>query len=241
MGVTPDLTLTGAVEGLLLRGSPVNVDFLGLAVPGVYTARDTRPANQRNGPYLVAPVDCWPEDFNGSSEMIRSCKSEETTLDLTHPLGLATALHYLRERGHDLAWAARWPDVVAWSVLAVARGGEPPRCVLDEWRTERLVCGRNTPGADEHGNVECATRSYKAAPRRFGSWRRASVTPDGWYLETTERIPDGGSATISYVKGPETGDAGRAVADAAALAAGYALLNDDSTLTLPSLPEVPNV
>lgn len=210
MGVTPDLTLTGAVEGLLLRGSPVNVDFLGLAVPGVYTARDTRPANQRNGPYLVAPVDCWPEDFNGSSEMIRSCKSEETTLDLTHPLGLATALHYLRERGHDLAWAARWPDVVAWSVLSVARGGHPIIAVGGQWMPQSGVGSKGWIRlcvASRHGD-----RPPLGTPCRVGS---------GLIL----------AASASKRKGE----------DAAALAANYALLNDDSTLTLPSLPEVPNV
>ena len=213
----PDLTLTGAVEGLLLRGSPVNVDFLGLAVPGVYTAPDTRPANQRNGPHLVAPVDCWPEDFNGSSEMIRSCKSEETTLDLTHPLGLATALHYLRERGHDPAWAARWPEVVAWSVIAVSRGGPVIVEVLSKWDDEHDArWGRNG----------CAVCMSSKDDDDF------CVMPLGWRFGWPSHIQD---------RGPETGDLGRAKADAAALAASYGLLNEDGSLQLPQLPDVPNV
>jgi hypothetical protein len=45
-------------------------------------------------------------------------------------------------------------------------------------------------------------------------------------------------ATIDGMKrGPEMGDAGKAAADAAALAAGYAVLDNAGALTLPPLTE----
>lgn len=204
----PDLVLTGAIEGLLLSGSPVNVDFLGLAVPGIYTAPDTRPANQRNGPHLVVPVDCWPDDFNGTSKMIRSCKSEEVTLDLTHPLGLATALRYLKERGHDGSRFAARPDALAWCILSVSRGGP--------------MLGGVIVGIAYMDGVGCAC--VEGGGVVGGTARRGS----GWYAQHPGKERSGPFDSMSAAEDAFA---------AAALAASYALLNDDG-LQLPTLPVV---
>ena len=60
-----------------------------------------------------------------------------------------------------------------------------------------------------------------------------------WVYKTPEPNSNGwaiGRPTQAAAKGPETGDAGRSAADAAALTAGYALLDEAGAVTLPELP-----
>jgi len=214
--MTP-LALTGDIPGLLRRGSPVLVRFGDVLVPGVYAMADERPEDKRNGPHTIAPVDEWPPatDFNGSAAMSRSCRDDEVALDLTDPLGLHTAILWLRERGHEVP--ATWPvEAVAWSVLSVSRGGEPiNRRILTWWLVnprwpERHF--RSVVGTD-HNN------SYATWYVNESRWRWGFAFECGGLAQTEAE--------------------GKALADAAALAANYALTNDDGTLTLPALPVLP--
>ncbi len=110
----PDLTLTGAIPGLLRRGSPVRVSLASDAVI--------------LGCYLFGRVVCqdgglmdWYDIGEGSEDVAPN----EVALDLTDPTGRYHALLWLHERGCDLRWAENEANVLAWLVLSVARGGEP--------------------------------------------------------------------------------------------------------------------
>ncbi len=198
--MSTNLTLTGAIDGLLMRGSPVwwrdeetpFVIVLPLAWPS---------PGPVEGVTLAAPAQ----------ELCLGVQDDRSnfTLDIAHPLGMATALHYLRERGHDLAWAARWPDVVAWSVISVSRGGGLLRGVIVgiaymDGVGSALLEGGGTVG---------------------GTVRRG----DGWHA----RHP-GGARSGPY----DNMNAAEDAFEAAALSAGYAVLITEDTLTLPPLPEV---
>lgn len=212
----PKLTLTGAIPGLLRRGSPVSVDYgvLGM-IAGVYTMPDDRAPNMRHGPHQVAPMEEWPEHDAGAA-MARSCADEETTLDLTDPTGRFHALLWLRERGHDLRWAEDEPEVLAWSVLSVARGGVVIEAIGDVPRfVNTTVCVMTWFGATLWWAATEANRDHYTDP--FGGhsgW--------GWLGES----------------GQETGDDALRAICAAALRARYALRNADGSLTLPELPAV---
>lgn len=205
-----DLILTGAIPGLLRRGSP--------------TDRGTVVALDRGKASVVALVDFMELTVNGV--WIVPCAA--LTLDLTDPTGRFHALLWLRERGHDLRWAEDEPEVLAWSVLNVAGGGATairglllpwtnPRWSADVWGRQ-YSNDRDAPflvmvhDVDEYGD----------------EWT-------GWVMQPRSGI----WSRFDVPHGPETGVAGRAAADRAALAAGYALRNDDGTLTLPELREAP--
>jgi hypothetical protein len=111
--MTP-LVLTGAIPGLLRRGSPVRVQL----------ASDTEIAGvHQYGRVMVQ--DGGLADIYGIGTDSEEVAPEEVRLDLTDPLGLHTAILWLRERGHNLRWADARPDVMTWSVLSVSRGGVP--------------------------------------------------------------------------------------------------------------------
>lgn len=151
---------------------------------------------------------CWFFD-----ERINRDTGFPPDLDLTDPTGRYHALLWLRERGHDLRWAEDEPEVLAWSVLSVSRGAPPLKFILPQWTTPPEYYGMSAARCLKH----------------YSDWLHVKDEPFcriGW-----EFWPYG-------LRGPETGAEGRAAADRAALSAGYALRNDDGTLTLPELPEV---
>lgn len=203
------LTLTGAIPGLLRRGSPVW--WRDEETPFVVTCGcvDTDDATWT----IAAPcagitlgVQDDPSNF---------------TLNLTDPTGRYHALLWLRERGHDMRWAEDEAEALAWSVLSVARGGKPIAVILDNWnKTTGFKRARRLGFLDDvriESNVgeECFYGRH--------DYRK------GWRLYRDDL------GTIG--SGPETGDAGKAAADAAGVAAGYALRNPDGSLTLPELPK----
>ena len=117
-------------------------------------------------------------------------------------------------------------QAVGWSVRSVARGGEVLRGVLSDYREEELIGPRGA-------RVMYQTRS-RATIMRNHPFRIASVGPDGWHVDTTLPPERGGSSPVTFAHGPETGKAGRAAADRAALAHNFATL-DPSGATFPEL------
>lgn len=204
-----DLTLTGAIPGLLRRGSPAW--WRDEETPYVVTIsyRDADHAEW----VVAAPCAGLPIGVQDDPSNF--------TLDLTDPTGRYHALLWLRERGHDLRWAEDEAEVLAWSVLSVARGGQPLTFIFAPWFTHAAG------GCDDREMERPIVR------RQFVNYIRAYHAGSqfgGW------------SHTLSKFKvhrhGPETGDAGKLAADTAALRSGYALRNADGSLTLPELPPV---
>lgn len=125
-----DLTLTGAIPGLLRRGSPVTKTWLmdndfdsydSVTVSGVVLEQlEDDEAGER--------WSCWFFD-----ERIGRDTGFAPDLDLTDPTGRYHALLWLRERGHELRWAEDEAEVLAWSVLSVVRGGGPIIGILAVW------------------------------------------------------------------------------------------------------------
>jgi hypothetical protein len=197
--MTP-LVLTGAIPGLLRRGSPVSLPSGGRDGPDgtvvLYLAD--------SGEYATASLTAGPWVFYDRDDL---------TLDLTNPLGLHTAVIWLRERGHEVP--ATWPvEVVAWSVLSVSRGGEPiNKRILTWWLVNPMY-------PDRHFRSVVGTDHNSG----YASWY---VNENRWRWGFAFEC--GGLA--------QTEAEGKALADAAALAANYALTNADGTLTLPPLPE----
>ncbi len=205
--MSTSLTLTGAIPGLLRRGSPgmwFSPLVHGLTVLDV-RAHPLRPA----GRFYV----------NDGVSVNEWCDGADVALDLTDPTGRFHALLWLRERGHDLRWAEDEPEVLAWSVLSVARGGGPIVALALQWYRDPYM-GFHARDAVKHTTISAIVSL------RFN-------TTDGGAAWQVDDIHGCGIAW-----GRETGDAGKAAADAAALAAGCALRNEDGTLTLPPLPEV---
>lgn len=99
--------------------------------------------------------------------------------------------------------------VLGWSAESVVRGGKAIRGVLPAWTTA------------EDGAAYRLSSAYEWATRADAAGWAFSLEPD------------------TLFSGPETGDEGRARADAAALAHSLALAvsGEDGPLTLPSLPE----
>lgn len=200
-----DLTLTGDVPNLLRPGSPVLAPDIHppfLDVPCIYLCRSL--GSEAVGYVAHQYEEPWTDGTPRDRSWTSATRNSKVRLDLSRPTGRYHALLWLRERGHDLRWAEDQPQVLAWSVLSVARGGRSLFGLLPMWAPE----SRDNSDWDE-------TRGWIAC-----------IGADGW--------------SIAFVgtSGPETGPEGRAAADRAALAAGYALRNDDG-LTLPPLPEVP--
>lgn len=211
-----DLRLSGAIPGLLRRGSPVTKTWLmdndfdsydSVTVSGVVLEQlEDDEAGER--------WSCWFFD-----ERIGRDTGFAPDLDITDPTGRFHALLWLRERGHDLRWAENEAEVLAWSVLSVARGGDVIRAIDDVPRFVNTRCSlAQFAGASFWW---CAT----AEDRDF------FVGPDGkhhgWYF--------------AGMFGPETGDAAIQIVCAHALADRCALRNEDGLLTLPELPEVTRV
>lgn len=182
------------------------------SIPGLlrWCSPVTLPSGDRDGPYRSVVLY-----FAESGEYATASRTagpwvfyepDALTLDLTDPTGRFHALLWLREHGHDLAWAMEEPEVLAWSVLSVARGGGPIQATLPPWK-------------------ECGGDEWIRSTRRDELWVQRGMTA-GWTLRRFNKNP---------INGPETGPEGRALADAAALKANYALRNADG-ITLPELP-----
>ena len=101
--MTP-IVLTGAVPGLLRRGSPA-----------MYHANGQRVIVLHVGPVTV-------DVYDGSLDRRLQPPLAAVALDLSDPTGRFHALLWLQERGHEVP--TTWPiEAVAWSVLSVSRGG----------------------------------------------------------------------------------------------------------------------
>jgi len=133
-------------------------------------------------------------------------------LDLSDPTGRFHARLWLLERGHDVGSEDR-AEVLAWSVLSVWRGGPlmPP------------VAG---PWIDEGSGAWARYRGKAAAgcvwPKKGGwcAWSPSQAKPPQRFTMDDTHL----------------GEAGKAACDARLLALGWAITNDDGSLTLPPLP-----
>jgi len=125
--MTP-LELTGKIPNLFRDCSPVVLDptirnHYGGKSTGVCFAVGNVAAN------VVFLEDCRPLPI----------PLEELTLDMFNATGRFHARLYLQEQGHDVGNEDR-PDVLAWSVISVWKGGRPlqftvtePRNMSNEW------------------------------------------------------------------------------------------------------------
>jgi hypothetical protein len=142
-------------------------------------------------------------------------QAADVRLDYSSSFGRHCAREWLGEQGYPTNEDRA--EVLAWSVESVRRGG------------------KSLPG------VACAWGAYKAYGHPTeGSTRcyRVSEAGSGYACVTTGRYAEWWAGTESrHLRGPETEEAGKALADAALLRLGWALTNDDGTLTLPPLPE----
>lgn len=226
MTPTPNLVwqLSGAIPGLLRRGSPVTVISL---TPEDCEATTCDGSRLRLGDKatITDGGDEWVIATGGTVDETgprwTQFRPADVALDLADPTGRFHALLWLKERGHDLAWAEGRPEVLAWSVLSVSRGGKPIVKVIPEWRRPYSIDNSMIRFDNENGGSCCVARAT------------LNVEGLGWWFKVQRY---GESATAS---GPEIGEAGKALADAHALAHAlahnYALL-DGETLILPELP-----
>lgn len=208
--MTP-IVLTGAIPGLLRRGSPVVKTWDG---------DDDDPGFTSNGIVL----ERLPDDAAGerwrcwfTHPRIGLDIGFPPHLDLTDPLGLHTAVLWLRERGHKVPEA--WPiEAVAWSVLSVSREG-PMLAGVDD--VPKFVNTRSALtqfcGATLWWTATEPERDFFLGPTRPDGSRH-----HGWYWDNHA--------------GQEVGDNAIQTVCNLALAACYALRNPDGTLTLPELP-----
>lgn len=116
------------------------------------------------------------------------------------------------------------PALLAGHVRLVEAGKVGIRGVLGEWDTTRLCYGNpRPPGADEYGNIDTPVRNQLCGWRRIGPWRVIEAGPHGWSVDVQPQFKGGTLVGDHHVRGPETGDAGKRLADLAALSAGFAL------------------
>lgn len=120
-----DLTLSGAIPGLLRAGSP--------CVYLHHKAESDWPNDEdRHVCYLVSGGNAWAGDSKGGWY----CGPiAGLALDLSDITARFHCILYLREQGHDLRWAEEEAEVLAWSVLSVSRGGSPIRWVAPVWKS----------------------------------------------------------------------------------------------------------
>ena len=205
------LTLTGAIQGLMRRGSPLlGPDGERAVVVSIEDHFTMYVAIRTTDPHPARKVAWY------------GYTQRSYAIDLTDPTGRYHALLWLRERGHDLRWAEDEAEVLAWSVLSVVEGGEPALLgILKAWAIE-------------------SDGRHRRRLRYDGARIGLVASSAGWAMWTTDERDDMGGPT-RLAEGPETGREGRAAADRSALAAGYALRNEDGTLTLPTLPEMTHV
>lgn len=198
-----DLALTLKVDGLFLPGSPV-VETTRSALhecPGIVV-----PSASREGGLAIR--------WHGKGMGMETGITYGATLNLYDPTGAFHALLYLQRRGRDLSWAEAEPDLLAWSVLSVSRGGAPLKRMYPWWC--ELGSGWLRQGAPGNGAL-CVGRAGEYAQ----GWQNSSVP---------------GETTI-WLEGPEVDEEGKALADASALADNCALLSADGSFLLPPLPE----
>lgn len=113
--MSPALRLSGAISGLLRRGSPV-----------ANQGGDERAVVVSVEDPVAMYVAIRTADPHPAKRIAWYGYTQRSwLLDLTDPTGRYHALLWLRERGHDLRWAEDEPEVLAWSVLSVSRGGGP--------------------------------------------------------------------------------------------------------------------
>jgi len=134
----------------------------------------------------------------------------------------------------DVATADRTVETESPSIYALDLGTRTGRFHAREWLRERGHDVGNEDRAEVLAwSVLSVWRGGRALPvagawdgsgERWveGRWTVAHVTHAGWWV--------GGES------GHETGNVAKAAADSALLALGWALTNDDGTLTLPPLP-----
>lgn len=104
--------LTGKIPGLLRDCSPVILDP---AIRDHYGGKSTGVVFAVGN---VAAIVTFLEDCRPLPIPLH-----ELTLDMLNPTGRLHAKLYLQEQGYDVAYEDR-PDVLAWSVLSVSRGGK---------------------------------------------------------------------------------------------------------------------
>lgn len=217
--MTPETTITGDLLPDLLTNwcGPIEWHDGDGFVPGAITEKGIMFAEftHPNGGHLYEEV---VED--GGNEV-------ETRLPLTRPECRSQLCRVLHARGNP-AWhllpvceGGSLPDafaqhssaLLAWHARDVAAGGRGVVGVLGEWCVDRnpdRVLHIRYPLIDEHG---CA-------------FARDVVRADGvaWTIKRRQYQD-------AIACGPETGEAGKSAADAAARAAGYALLDGDLLAT----------
>lgn len=151
----------------------------------------------------------------------------ELSLDLNET-GRLHARMWLGEQGH--ATQEDRAEVLAWSVESVRRGGPLTPMVAGKWRDEEDGSWARyyldiTPTDSQPGIPAGCVWPEK------GGWRTWEPDVEVIMVDADFRRPHG----------PDLGEAGKSACDAALLARGWALTNDDGSLTLPPLPEVADV
>ena len=124
----------------------------------------------------------------------------------------------------------------AWHLLPVAEGGSLP-AEYAHYSAALLACHATRVAAGMGGIVDVLP-SWRWISKYGRHWRRGDtldvrerdVLSEGWHAGWRCRRE-------RCAAGPETGEAGKFAADAAALVAGYALLDDD-VLRLPPSPPI---
>jgi len=134
----------------------------------------------------------------------------ELSLDLSDPTGRFHARLWLAERGHDVGNEDR-AEVLAWSVLSVWRGGKPLKGIAPAWVPQSCGWWGRVAGLLEYALVG-----------KNGGW--ATFPGRSYFPQHCPFRRDRGN----------TG--GKEAADTALIADGWALTNDDGSLTLPPLP-----
>ena len=206
--MSPDLRLRGDIPDLLRRGAPVK--FVGTerawhGPRGIVTLVFDR------------AVTCCVTSHGGGADGNGEVRCADLELDLSDPLGLYTAILWLRSFGFVLPEAlAGNVTCVAWSVLNVSRGGKPLAGILPVW-VRLSPKDVHELRYDNRGGPYAVARDV------------VNEAGHGWWW-TTSRASD-----EKMTKGPEVGEAAKQCSDTMALNDDYALTNEDGSLTFPAL------
>jgi len=200
----------GDIPGLLCRGTLLS-DVILLDVDGLPVSMDNS--------IVISPEPGWTTVYGGIDEP--GCERFRTLI-WHSPIAIYAALHWLAERGHPCLWilpathggaVEPWDGLTAWDVSAilvsasvarVAEGGKPVGDLFAGWFDNGDTHERRSVRYDHARHEAVILCAYEG--RRLWSGY-------GWDI-FGEYHPCGF----------ETGDAGMAAADAAALTDGVALL-----------------